>query len=202
MQCFQCSDQSVKLLPGASFFRCQHRRVIGSSFRPKFLYRFEAISAKWRVRFPVNCGISQTPPDDLLHADHESVNVIHLAIIKPERLFIYVPEQMERLDRNVCSMRTPEQTPEILQAVCMDLIIDVCSQVIYDRVLELVVHTPRRCKFIRANLCSFLDYPAISERIVGPLRSGMTAARTRFVYLRWQLQNPECDSSSPFWPPF
>ena len=61
----------------------------------------ERPSAMGRTRFTRQLSICQTATDDLLHPDHEAVNVIHLAVVKPERLFIDIPKQVERFDRNI-----------------------------------------------------------------------------------------------------
>jgi hypothetical protein len=48
------------------------------------------------------------------------------AVIVPEHLLIYISEQMERFDRNVCALESAlEQAPEVLHAVCMNLAVNV-----------------------------------------------------------------------------
>jgi len=45
--------------------------------------------------------VSQATANNLFHSEHEAVNIVSVAVIKPERLFIDVPEQVERLNRDI-----------------------------------------------------------------------------------------------------
>ena len=49
-----------------------------------------------------------------------------LVIVEAERLLIEIPEQVERLDTDVCSIDAPlDQTPEILKSIGMNLAINI-----------------------------------------------------------------------------
>src|SRR5712692_4121047 len=49
-----------------------------------------------------------------------------LPVVVPEYLFVQIPEQMERLDVDVCTLQSAlEQAPEILQSVCVNLPVHV-----------------------------------------------------------------------------
>lgn len=57
-------------------------------------------------------------------------------MVKPERLFIDVAEQVERLDADVGAFqRTLKQAPEVLQPVRVNLPTDVLNRVVNDGVL-------------------------------------------------------------------
>src|ERR1700735_1511470 len=50
-------------------------------------------------------------------ADNLAIRI--LAIVEPERLFIHIPEKVERLDRNIGAVDPAlEQAPEVLNSVC------------------------------------------------------------------------------------
>ena len=60
--------------------------------------------------------------DDAAKCFRESSGVIVFRFVEPKRLFVEVPEQVERLDRNVgAADRTLEQRPEVFEPVGVDL---------------------------------------------------------------------------------
>src|SRR5712691_8183741 len=63
---------------------------------------------------------------DLADGDIETLPVIHLAVVEPEALFVQIPEQVEGFDANVRAVKaTLYETPEVLQAVRVDLAVNV-----------------------------------------------------------------------------
>ena len=55
------------------------------------------------------------------------VDIIRILVIaEAERLLIEIPEQVQRLDTDVCSIDAPlDQTPEILKSIGMNLAINI-----------------------------------------------------------------------------
>ena len=90
---------------------------------------------------------SQPSPHNLTHGGNEAVTVVQqcavciLAVIETERLLIDIAKQVERLDRNVGSaQRSLQQTPEVLNAIAMNLSVDVFDGVVHDLVFVFCVH--------------------------------------------------------------
>src|SRR6267142_4207480 len=66
--------------------------------------------------------------------------VFRSAIVEAKHLFVYVTEQMERLNRNVRAFQSAlEQAPEILKAVCVDLPLNVTFCMVNRLVNEVLV---------------------------------------------------------------
>lgn len=63
--------------------------------------------------------------------DPSTVAMFVLAFVTPKTLFIQVPEQMKRFYRHVGSLqRPPQQVPEVLHPVRVDMTLDVLNGVI------------------------------------------------------------------------
>src|ERR1019366_4985623 len=74
--------------------------------------------------------VSESPTDYVTHCEHEELNVRHIAVIEPKRLLVHIPEQMERLDRNVGSVEAPlQERPEILKPVRVNVSLDISYSV-------------------------------------------------------------------------
>ena len=80
--------------------------------------------------------VGHAATDDTANRHAETVGVVHVApMVETERLFIQIPEQVERLHADVSSLEsTLEQGPEILAAVRVDGAIDVGFGVVDDLV--------------------------------------------------------------------
>src|SRR5437016_5026651 len=78
--------------------------------------------------------------DNLTDSQIESVLVIEAqAVIAPKSLLIQITEQVEGLDRNVCTVNAPfEETPEIFQSVRVNLTANVFHRVVDHFVLEFI----------------------------------------------------------------
>lgn len=62
-----------------------------------------------------------------------------LVIVEAERLLIEIPEQVERLDTDVCSIDAPlDQTPEILKSIGMNFAINIRYSGVNNLMLEFV----------------------------------------------------------------
>ncbi len=84
-----------------------------------------------RLFFPGQLSIRQTASNNLLHADGEAIHVIHFSVVKAERLFVNVAEQVKRFYRNVCTLQTAlQKAPEVLKAVCVDITVHVSFGVV------------------------------------------------------------------------
>lgn len=89
--------------------------------------------------------ISEAFTSDMLHDHLKAVAVSNgklsaSAIVVAEHLFINVAEQMERLRCNVRALRAAlEQAPKILQAICVDLPINVAFGVVNRLVRKVLV---------------------------------------------------------------
>ena len=76
--------------------------------------------------FPGQLSIRQSASDNLFHANHEAVEVVRLAVVKAKCLFVNVAKQVERFDGNVGTMKaTLQQAPEVLDSICVHLIVNV-----------------------------------------------------------------------------
>jgi hypothetical protein len=80
------------------------------------------------------CIVSESLADDSRKQQLEAVEIGSvLTVVKPERLFVNVAEQVVRLDRNVGSIDTAlEQAPEIFQTVSVDILPNVLDSVIHN----------------------------------------------------------------------
>src|SRR5260370_5574461 len=64
------------------------------------------------------------------------------AMVVPEYLFVEIPEQMKRLDVDVCSFQSAlEHAPEILQTVCMHLPIHIAFRIVNRLVNEILIQS-------------------------------------------------------------
>ena len=77
--------------------------------------------------------ISEAASSDMSHNFLKAVTVtnemvLRGAVIVPEHLFIYIPEQMERLDGDVRPLESAlEQRPEVFESVGVNLSVNVRS---------------------------------------------------------------------------
>ncbi len=62
------------------------------------------------------------PPLNPPHRFHGPFAVVVPPIIEPERFFVEIPEKVERLITDVCTLEAPlEQAPKIFQSVRVDV---------------------------------------------------------------------------------
>lgn len=98
------------------------RRCRAASFSVK-TRRVCCLASQLRERQPTS--------DDLSSRRTEPLEVRHAAIIESIRLFVQIPEQVERLDAHVGTLDAAlQQRPIILQAVRVDRAIDVVFGVV------------------------------------------------------------------------
>ena len=74
--------------------------------------------------------------EDLRDDLRETARIVYIvAVVVTEGLLIKVTEQMKRLNRNVGSADTAlQETPEVLNAVCVDSALGIAHRVIDDRI--------------------------------------------------------------------
>src|SRR6267154_2751471 len=84
------------------------------------------------------------------------------AIVVPEHLFVEIPEQVERLDVDVCSLDSAlEQTPEVFQSVRMNLPINVSLRMVHNCMpISVVIEPVIRCEVVRVDRAARLDVSA------------------------------------------
>ncbi len=88
----------------------------------------------------------------------EPFSVRRFAIVEPERLFVQIAEQTERLDADVGSMKTAlQQTPEVLHTIGVDVAVHVFDRVIDNGVLVVCAQPVVRLKFVREDRGSGVD---------------------------------------------
>lgn len=77
---------------------------------------------------------------DVLHGRFKPQLVVHaFAVVVPERLFVDVAEQMERLNRNIGAVQTAfQERPEVFDAVGMDQSVHVFVGMVDYFMLKLV----------------------------------------------------------------
>ena len=101
------------------------------------------------VNLPGEFRIGQTLATNRANHDREPLRIIHAAVIEPARLFVDVPEQVERFHADVSSVERPlQETPEVLHPVGLDVSIRVLNGVIDDRVLIVCLQPFRRFQFV------------------------------------------------------
>src|SRR6202521_185912 len=91
-------------------------------------FRFQLLPA------PDQCVVSKALADDSRKQQLEAVVIVHvLAVVKPERLFVNVAEQVVRLHGHVGSVDSAlQQTPEVLKPVSVDVFADVLNRMIHN----------------------------------------------------------------------
>src|ERR1700722_3921807 len=108
-------------------------------------------------------GIRQPLSHDLLTQQTETVRVVHRivlrgAIVEPERLFIYIPEQVERFNSNVSSTQSAlEQTPEVFHALSVHLPVYILLKVVNKLVLVLAGKSVVALKLVGHNRGTLLN---------------------------------------------
>ena len=96
--------------------------------------------------------IHQAASDDAVHRIAEPLRVAVLPVVEPERLFVQIPEQVERLDADVGALQpTLQERPEVFQPVRVDRAVDVGFGVVDEVVAESRRSCPsrtaaRRCR--------------------------------------------------------
>jgi len=100
--------------------------------------------------------------NDLTDADVKALTVSHFAVVKSERLFVDVAEEMEGFDANVSSVQaTLEQAPKVLHPVSVHVVVHVLHGVVDDGVLVVGIQSVIGKQFIgedgRARFDVFTD---------------------------------------------
>ena len=84
--------------------------------------------------------------------------VVVLALIKPKRLFVQIPEQMKRLHAHVSSLNGPlEEAPEVLKAVRVNIAANIGYCMVNDVVRILIGQAVIGPEGIGMNLRAFQD---------------------------------------------
>jgi hypothetical protein len=122
-----------------------YRQELEGNFRFPCPCRFVARRSVFTCQF----GVGQTMPKNLRHEKHEAVRVVQGivfcgAVVKSKNLLVYIPAKVEWLYSNVGSSQSSlEQTPEIFDALSMNLSANVLLRVIHNvmdkAVMQLVV---------------------------------------------------------------
>lgn len=88
------------------------------------------------IRFSDQFFVGDPLADDLADADVEAFGVRGFAVVVAKRLFIQIPEQVERFHADVCAVQaTLQEAPEVFHSVGMDVSVDVFNGVVDDGVL-------------------------------------------------------------------
>ncbi len=84
------------------------------------------------------------------------------AIVVAEYLFIQVPEQVEWLNVDVCTLQsTLQETPEVLKPVRMNLPVNVAFRMVHNRMpISVVIKSVIRCEVVRVDRATRLDMSA------------------------------------------
>lgn len=101
---------------------------------------FFSVNTRFRFRqLPSEAIPDQALADDLRHRKAETVVVIHfLSIVVAVRLLVQITEQVKRFNRNIGATDAAlHEAAEVLQAVCMDLSVNVFDRVIDDLMREV-----------------------------------------------------------------
>jgi hypothetical protein len=81
--------------------------------------------------FPGELLVSQATTDNLLHADHEAVNLISLPVVKPEGLLVKIAKQVKRFHADVCaSGRAFQERPEISMPVLFGMVNELARELV------------------------------------------------------------------------
>jgi hypothetical protein len=116
-----------------------------------------------RFVFACEFGISEATASDLRHSKLESLRIVSGAffgstIIETKNLFVYIAEQMKRLDSDIGSTKAAlQQRPEVLKAVRVDAAIDVPFRMIHNAMDEVVAHLVVTDCVIRIDFRAILD---------------------------------------------
>jgi hypothetical protein len=156
---------------------------IGGSFPPVHFTRIGATAPRiprpWRNSLKqIWCfGLTSEPlvckplTDDLGKRQREPSAVIVVALVVTKRLFVKIPERMERLDAHVCAFQPAlQERPEVLDAVRVDVPLNVAFGVV-DHLMDIidrqaVVGTPSVAEYTRAALDIFA-HNALQRRAAG-----------------------------------
>jgi hypothetical protein len=107
-------------------------------------FRFVCFAGEFRIGEPLAC--------DLANSDVKALGIGHLAIVKPERLFVQIPKQVERFDADVRALKLSlDERPKVLHAVRVDVAVRVLDRVIDNLVFEVLVQAVVRQQFIGKN---------------------------------------------------
>jgi hypothetical protein len=75
--------------------------------------------------------IGEPLASDGLGGFDEPIGILNLTLVKSERLFIQIAEQVKRLNANVCTSDAAlQQTPKVLNAVRVNLTVNVLLRVV------------------------------------------------------------------------
>ena len=101
------------------------------------------------VNLPGEFRISQALATNRANHDREPLRIVHAAVAESARLFVDVPEQVERFHADVGSVERPlQKTPEVLHPVGMDVSVRVLDSVIDDGVLIVCLQPFIRFQFV------------------------------------------------------
>ena len=116
-----------------------------------------------RFIFACEFTVGQAASGNLGHGQLEAVGIFYRtvcsgAIVVTENLFVYVTEQMKRLDSNVGSTKAAlQQRPEVLQAVRVYATVNILFRMVHNVVNEVVAHLVVAYGIIRVDRRAVLD---------------------------------------------
>ncbi len=103
----------------------------GASLGLTFLSVSPVSHGKPATSLPDKLPVGEATAHDVAHPEYESLHVAQFPVIVPEALFIQIPEQVERLDRDVRSLEAAlQKTPEVLHAVGMNVPVHVLNRMV------------------------------------------------------------------------
>src|SRR5579872_1233619 len=108
-------------------------------------------------------GIGETLPENMRQHHLKSFAVANrvlfaAAIVVAERLFVEIPEQMERLDTYVGSLQSAfQEAPEVFESIGVDVAANVPLGVVYHFMLELIRHFEIRHEVVRVDGAAGFD---------------------------------------------
>lgn len=122
-------------------------------------------------------GVFQRFPNDTTKRLSESARVIVFTLVKPERLFVQISEQMKRLHVHIGSMQRPfEKRPKVFQSVRVDVTLCVANGMVDNSAVVIAFKIIIRHKRVGADRRALLDMCARTF----PQSSGLRVLSTIF----------------------
>lgn len=120
--------------------------AVNEACHPRFLPRLG-----WR-RSADEFGVGQALPNDGAQRLNEPRSIVSPAVVEPERFFVDVPEQVERLNTNVGSVNRPlQECPKILNPVGVNRSIDVFLRMVNRGMKVVQCESPIRRQGVRVD---------------------------------------------------
>ena len=102
------------------------------------------------LRLASQFRVGETLAHDLANEIAKAIPVAHWqSVVKAERLFVNIAEQVKRFDRNIGSADGPfQETPEVLHAIGVDVAVHERGKMVHDHVF-IFIHLPLLAMLVR-----------------------------------------------------